>query len=63
MDHREDGWSQRLNVKSIAWHYFRNGTSVCAMKWGDPAGPLRPVLPPGARPCPRCTKALSEDGR
>lgn len=59
MDHRDEGWSRRRNVKSIVWHFFRAGIAVCPKQWGDAEGPMRPSLPPGSKPCPKCVAVLA----
>lgn len=58
-----EGWSIRNGSvdASLAWHYFREGLSLCVGRWKDPKGPLVARITQGGVVCTRCmSKRLDE---
>lgn len=49
----QTGWAQRLRRNSKAWHYFVNGTSICALNHIDPHPPFTEQVSSGTS-CPDC---------
>lgn len=57
-----EGWSRRRDdPQSLAWHYFRDGISLCPRHWRDPLGPYTSIIRESGIVCTDCMRRRLND--